>query len=92
VRHIYISSPTRASNREDGTRAKDGLYSLIDYLDADATRAYLTVTHETYRQAVGDEFGNTVLGFFGDEPDYSIGGSPWTPICWKSFRSRKVTI
>jgi hypothetical protein len=89
VRHIYISSPTRASNREDGTRAKDGLYSLIDYLDADATRAYLTVTHETYRQAVGDEFGNTVLGFFGDEPDYSIGGSPWTPKLLEEFQSRK---
>jgi hypothetical protein len=89
VRHIYISSPTRASNREDGTRAKDGLYSLIDYLDADATRAFLTVTHETYRQAVGDEFGNTVLGFFGDEPDYSIGGSPWTPKLLAEFQSRK---
>ena len=89
VRHIYISSPTRASNREDGTRAKDGLYSLIDYLDADATRAYLTVTHETYRQAVGEEFGNTVLGFFGDEPDYSISGMPWTPKLLEEFQARK---
>jgi len=89
VRHIYISSPTRASNREDGTRAKDGLYSLIDYLDPEATRAYLTVTHETYRQAVGDEFGNTVLGFFGDEPDYSISGSPWTPKLLQEFQARK---
>jgi len=89
VRHIYISSPTRASNREDGTRAKDGLYSLIDYLDADATRAFLKVTHETYRQAVGDEFGNTVLGFFGDEPDYSISGMPWTPKLLQEFQARK---
>jgi hypothetical protein len=24
-----------------------------------------------YRQAVGEEFGKTVLGFFGDEPDYT---------------------
>ena len=37
VRHIYVSSPTRNFNREDGTRAKDGLYSLIDYLDPEAT-------------------------------------------------------
>jgi hypothetical protein len=89
VRHIYISSPTRASNREDGTHAKDGLYSLIDYLDPEATRAFLKVTHETYRQAVGDEFGNTVLGFFGDEPDYSINGMPWSPKILEEFQKQK---
>jgi hypothetical protein len=89
VRHIYVSSPTRNFNREDGTRAKDGLYSLIDYLDADATRAFLKITHETYRQAIGDEFGKTVLGFFGDEPDYSIAGTPWTPQLLDEFQKRK---
>ena len=89
VRHIYVSSPTRNFNREDGTRAKDGLYSLIDYLDADATRAFLKITHETYRQAIGDEFGKTVLGFFGDEPDYSISGMPWTPKLLDEFQKRK---
>ena len=89
IRHIYVSSPTRNFNREDGTRAKDGLYSLIDYLDPEATRAFLTITHETYRQAIGDEFGKTVLGFFGDEPDYSIGGSPWTPKLLEEFQVRK---
>jgi hypothetical protein len=89
VRHIYVSSPTRNFNREDGTRAKDGLYSLIDYLDPEATRAFLTITHETYRQAIGDEFGKTVLGFFGDEPDYSIGGMPWTPKLLEEFQARK---
>jgi hypothetical protein len=88
VRHIYVSSPTRNNNREDGTRAKDSLYSLIDYLDADATRAFLKITHETYRQAVGDEFGKTVLGFFGDEPDYS-GFIPWTPRLLEEFQKQK---
>ncbi len=89
VRHIYTSSPTRNFNREDGTRAKDSLYSLIDYLDADATRAFLKITHETYRAALGDEFGRTVLGFFGDEPDYSIPGLPWTPKLLTEFQQRK---
>ncbi|MGA2501679.1 MAG: glycosyl hydrolase, partial [Tepidisphaeraceae bacterium] len=89
VRHIYISSPTRNFNREDGTRAKDGLYSILDYLDPEATRAFLKITHETYRQAIGDEFGNTVLGFFGDEPDYSISGMPWTPKLLEEFQARK---
>ena len=88
VRHIYVSSPTRNFNREDGTRAKDSLYSLIDYLDPAATRAFLTITHETYRKAVGDQFGKIVLGFFGDEPDYS-GFIPWTPRLLEEFQKQK---
>ena len=89
VRHVYVSSPTRNFSREDGTRAKDGYYTLIDYLDADATRAFLKITHETYRQAIGDEFGKTILGFFGDEPDYSISGYPWTPKLLEEFQRQK---
>ena len=88
VRHVYLSSPTRNFNREDGTRAKDALYSLIDYLDPEATRAFLKITHETYRQAVGDAFGKIVLGFFGDEPDYS-SSIPWTPKLLEEFQARK---
>jgi hypothetical protein len=88
VRHVYRSGPTRSFNREDGTRAKDALYPLIDYLDVDATRAFIKITHETYRQAIGDEFGKTVLGFFGDENDYD-GLMPWTPRLLDEFRRQK---
>jgi len=88
IRHMYRSSPTRMSARADGTRAKDSLYSLIDYLDPNATRAFLKITHETYKQAVGDEFGKTVLGFFGDEPDYTAL-MPWTPRLLDEFRQQK---
>jgi hypothetical protein len=89
VRHVYISSPTRNFNREDGTRAKDSLYTLIDYLDANATRAFLKITHQTYFDALGPEFGKTILGFFGDEPDYSIPGYPWTPGLLETFKQKK---
>ena len=88
VRHIYLSSPTRNFNRADGTRAKDGTYSLIDYLDSKATDAFLATVHETYRSAVGDQFGKIVLGFFGDEPDWS-SGIPWTPTLLEQFRQQK---
>jgi hypothetical protein len=88
VRHIYVSSPTRNFNREDGTRAKDALYSLIDYLDPEATRAFLRIVHETYRQAAGDQFGKIILGFFGDEPDYS-SAIPWTPKLLDEFQAQK---
>jgi hypothetical protein len=88
VRHVFRSSPTRASNREDGTRAKDSQYSLIDYLNPDATRAFLKITHETYKAVVGDEFGKTILGFFGDEPDFT-GFMPWTPKLLDVFKEQK---
>jgi hypothetical protein len=88
VRHVYLSSPTRNFNRADGTRAKDATYSLIDYLDPAATQTFLSIVHETYRAAVGGEFGKTVLGFFGDEPDYS-SGIPWTPTLLQQFQAQK---
>jgi alpha-L-rhamnosidase len=88
VRHVYLSSPTRNFNRADGTRAKDATYSIIDYLDPKATDAFLSTVHETYRKAVGDQFGKIVLGFFGDEPDYS-NGIPWTPSLLEQFKTQK---
>jgi hypothetical protein len=88
LRHVYLSSPTRNDNRADGTRAKDATYSLIDYLDPKATDAFLHITHETYYGAVGDQFGKIVLGFFGDEPDYS-SGIPWTPKLLEEFKAQK---
>jgi hypothetical protein len=88
IRHVYRSSPTRYINRADGTYSKDSLYPLIDYLDPNATRAFLKTTHEVYKGLFGDEFGTTVLGFFGDEPDYT-GFRPWTPTLLEQFREKK---
>ena len=88
VRHVFRSSPTRYINRADGTYSKDSLYSLIDYLNPDATRAFLKTTHEVYKELFGQEFGKTVLGFFGDEPDYT-GFIPWTPKLLDTFREQK---
>jgi len=88
IRHVFRSSPTRYINRADGTYSKDSLYSLIDYLNPNATRAFLKTTHEEYKRLFGDEFGTTVLGFFGDEPDYT-GFKPWTPTLLDQFRQQK---
>src|SRR5262249_24327209 len=52
IRHAYRTSPTRNDNGEDGGATKDGLYTLIDYLDPEATRTYLKVIYETYEKAV----------------------------------------
>jgi alpha-L-rhamnosidase len=88
VRHLYRSSPTRAGQREDATRDKDSLYSLIDYLDPQATATYIKLVEETYGKVAGDEFGKTILGFRGDETDYT-GFIPWTPKLLETFQKQK---
>jgi hypothetical protein len=87
VEHIFSTSPTRSDTNPK--RVKDGSQSLEDYLDPAATAQYLAFTQEQYKKAVGDEFGKTILGFRGDEPDYSIAGLPWTPKFFDKFQQIK---
>ena len=87
VDHEFRTSPTRSDTNPH--RVKDTEQSLEDYMDPAATRQYLAFTHDQYKQAVGDEFGKTVMGFRGDEPDYSISGLPWTPDFFARFRELK---
>jgi hypothetical protein len=87
ARHVLRSSPTRSVNNP--SRGKDPSHALIDYLDASATGKFIEFTHEEYKKYVGDEFGETILGFRGDEPDYSTRGLPWTPALFEEFKKRK---
>jgi len=87
VDHEFRTSPTRSDTNTQ--RVKDTSQSLEDYLDPAATEQYLRFTHEQYKQDVGDEFGKTILGFRGDEPDYSIPGLPWTPKFFERFTEIK---
>lgn len=87
VKHDFRSSPTRAVNNP--TRGKDPSNSLCDYLDSAATTKFIEFTHEQHKKYVGKEFGKTVLGFRGDEPDYSIRGIPWTPAIFEKFQEMK---
>jgi hypothetical protein len=83
VDHEFRTSPTRSDTNP--RRVKDTEQSLEDYLDPAATQQYLEFTHEQYKRAVGEEFGKTIMGFRGDEPDYSISGLPWTPKFFARF-------
>ena len=87
IKHDFRSSPTRAVNNP--TRGKDPSNSLCDYLDPAATRRFIEFTHEQHKMYIGSEFGRTVLGFRGDEPDYSIRGIPWTPHIFSIFEQDK---
>jgi hypothetical protein len=85
VRHRFRTSVTRAVNNPTG--GKDTVNSLCDYLDPDATRQFIEFTHEGYKKYLDAEFGKTLLGFRGDEPDY--GFTPWTPAIPEEFIARK---
>lgn len=85
VEHRFKTSVTRAANNPTG--GKDTVNSLCDYLNPEATKQFLEFTHEQYKKHVGNEFGKTILGFRGDEPDY--GFTPWTPKMPEEFQKRK---
>ena len=87
VEHQFRSSQTRAVNNP--SRKKDTSNSLCDYLDPEATKQFIEFTHEQYKKYVGSEFGKTILGFRGDEPDYSIRGIPYTPAIFDEFEKCK---
>ncbi len=87
VQHQFRTSPTRAAN--DPTRAKTTRNSLEDYLNPAATQQFLAWTEEQYKKYMGADFGSTILGFRGDEPDYSISGIPWTPKFFDEFQRVK---
>jgi hypothetical protein len=88
IRHAYRTSPTRNDAGSDRGATKDGLYTLIDYLNPVATDTYLKVIYGAYEQAVGDEFGKTVLGFRADETDFT-NVNPWTPKLLETFQAMK---
>jgi hypothetical protein len=87
IGHEFRTAPTRSD--ANPTHAKDGSNSIEDYMNPEATAAYIQVTHQGYYDAMPELFGTTILGFRGDEPDYSIGGLPWTDKFFDTFQQVK---
>lgn len=85
ARHRFRTSVTRAANNL--THGKDTVNSLCDYLDPAATKQFLEFTHVQYKKYIGEEFGKTVLGFRGDEPEFNF--TPWTPKIISIFKEKK---
>jgi hypothetical protein len=99
VAHQFDTAPTRSETNlnlateprpnTNNVQAKDKSQSLEDYLNPVATRQFLAFTHEQYKKHLGEEFGKTILGFRGDEPDYSVSGLPWTQSFFDRFQRIK---
>ncbi|HEY4381025.1 MAG TPA: glycosyl hydrolase [Acidobacteriaceae bacterium] len=87
IAHVFRTSPTKSDTNP--THAKDSSQPLEDYLNPAATAAWIEATHNGYYKAMPELFGTTILGFRGDEPDYSISGLPWTPAFFDTFQKVK---
>ncbi len=87
VEHVFRTSPTKSDTNP--THQKDATQPLEDYLSPAATAAYIESTHDGYYKAMPELFGSTIMGFRGDEPDYSIAGLPWTPTFFDTFQKIK---
>lgn len=72
--------------------------TYIDMLNHKAIDRFIEVTHERYRQAIGDEFDGVVPAIFTDEPQFTRKGTlnnstdkndvtlPWTDDVTKLYR------
>ncbi len=84
---------------EDSPRFNGQAY--VDTMNPEAIARFIDLTYEVYRQALGDDFGDTVEAFFTDEPQvirlplpafsdfdrFADTGIPWTEDFPDSYRS-----
>lgn len=65
----------------DGDRAWFNNQSYVDTLSKDAIKKFIDITYNSYKNAVGSEFGKTVPAIFTDEPQIDIhnGTNPGKP-------------
>ena len=74
-------------------------FTYLDTLSHEAVKAFIKVTHESYKKNNGKDFGRTIPGMFTDEPNHgnkldhdnntnNPGGLPWTGTLLKTFQKR----
>lgn len=60
--------------------------STADILNPDVVKKFITLTHEKYRECLGDDFEDLIEGFFTDEPQYYRDATPYTVMIAKLFK------
>jgi len=73
-------------------------YTYVDTMNKAAIDRFIEITHERYKECVGDMFGGTVLSIFTDEPQFTHKKTlpfpesevdvtlPWTPDLEDTFK------
>ncbi|MCY0880111.1 MAG: glycosyl hydrolase [Firmicutes bacterium] len=62
--------------------------TFVDPGHREAVQEFMRLTHERYRETVGDYFGTVVRGIFSDEVFY-LGRRPWSSRLLDTFRARR---
>jgi len=91
VWYAYNESPLEAA-RYNG-------YTYVDTMNKAAIDKFIEITHERYKECVGDMFGDTVPSIFTDEPQFTHKKTlpfaesevdvtlPWTPDLEDTFKA-----
>jgi hypothetical protein len=68
----------------------DGARGLVDYLEPESVKKYISLTYEKYYAALGSHFGKAIDSAFYDEPTmhWLKGGRAWTPAFNTRFRQQ----
>lgn len=65
---------------------------ILDALNPEAVRAWMSYNYEPYRQRFPEALGKTIVGFFFDEPTmvspFHTGDCPWTPGLFEAFSEK----
>ena len=60
--------------------------TYIDALDSEAVHSFIDITHERYRQTIGERFGKSVPAIFTDEPNADHEAAISLPDPWHTGR------
>lgn len=59
--------------------------SVVDILNKEVVDKFIKLTHEEYYDRLKDDFGNAMVGFFTDEPQYFRWETAYTPVLLNAF-------
>ena len=65
--------------------------STADILNPDIVDKFIQLTHEAYKDYIGEDFSKKIKGFFTDEPQYYRANTPFTTMLYDYF-SKKYNI
>ncbi|MBQ3493007.1 MAG: hypothetical protein IJA88_02740 [Clostridia bacterium] len=76
--------------------------SYVDVMNLDATKYFIQLTHEKYKEVLGDKFGKEIIGVFTDEPnrgpilqgfthygENTVNEIPYTFLLFDKFKEKK---
>ncbi len=66
---------------------KDTWQGLVDSLNPEATKVFIDLTHERYKQDMSADLGKTIEAIFTDEPKF-YSQRPWTPGLRELFKAK----